>query len=106
MEVLQKVLTKIPDDLKGTAAKLLKSLSYKGVLARGYALVRDARGRPVFRAAEAVPGADIEIEFTDGLVGATLGYAAPERGKGRVTRKPGARKSSRGGGNDSQGQLL
>ena len=88
-------------------AKLLDSLSYKGVLARGYALVRDARGRPVFRAADAVPGADIEIEFTDGLVGATLGGAAPKPGKGRFTRKPGAKKRSRGGGgDDSQGQLL
>ncbi len=88
-------------------AKLLDSLSYKGVLARGYALVRDARGRPVFRAADAVPGADIEIEFTDGLVGATLGGAAPKPGKGRFTRKPGAKKRSRGGGgDDTQGQLL
>ena len=88
-------------------SNLLKSLSYRNVLARGYALVRDARRRPVFRAADAVPGADIEIEFTDGLVGATLGHAVPKPGKGRVTRKPGAGKRSRGGnGDDSQGQLL
>ena len=48
----------------------------------------------------------IEIEFTDGLVDATLGHAVPKPGKGRVTRKPGARKRSPGGGDDSQGQLL
>ncbi len=50
------------------AAKLMASLSYKSVLQRGFALVRDDRGQPV-RAASAVnPGAKLDIEFADGHV--------------------------------------
>lgn len=47
------------------SAKLLDSLSYKNVLARGYALVRDADGQPIRSAKGVVPGARIGIEFGD-----------------------------------------
>lgn len=48
--------------------KLLKSLSYKDVLARGYALVRDDKGAPV-RSAEAVAAGDaLSIELSNGTV--------------------------------------
>jgi len=50
--------------------KLLLSLSYKSVLARGFALVRDAAGRPLHAAAAVKPAARIEIEFADGRVNA------------------------------------
>ncbi len=49
-------------------AKLLDSLSYKSVLRRGYALVRDDTGLPVHSAAEVKKGQGLAIEFADGTV--------------------------------------
>jgi exodeoxyribonuclease VII large subunit len=49
-----------------TASQLLKSLSYQGVLDRGYALVLDGQGKPV-RSAYAVSGQDpLTLVFGDG----------------------------------------
>ena len=53
-------------------SKLLDSYSFKGTLARGFALVRDASGAPVLSAAAATPGAAVSIEFGDGKVAATI----------------------------------
>ena len=53
------------------SGQLLSALSYRGVLARGFALVRDEQGLPVHGAAEIGPGAHLNIEFADGRVGAT-----------------------------------
>ncbi|MES0880265.1 exodeoxyribonuclease VII large subunit [Roseibium sp. SCP14] len=50
--------------------KLLKSLSYKDVLARGYAVVRDDSGQPVRSAASVASGAALSIELADGTVDA------------------------------------
>jgi exodeoxyribonuclease VII large subunit len=50
------------------AGKLLNALSHKGVLERGFALVRDEAGRMVRRAAAVEPGQLLEIEFADGRV--------------------------------------
>lgn len=46
--------------------QLLRALSYQGVLERGFALVRDADGQMVRRAASLAPGAWLELEFADG----------------------------------------
>ncbi len=51
-------------------AQLLAAFSYRGVLARGFALVRDRAGRPLRTAAAVTTGMPIDIEFSDGLVGA------------------------------------
>jgi len=48
--------------------KLLKSLSYKDVLARGYAVVRDTDGKPVRSAVSITSGAALNIELADGRV--------------------------------------
>jgi exodeoxyribonuclease VII large subunit len=63
-------------------AKLLGSLGYHSVLARGFALVRNAEGTMV-RSAAAVPlGQELEIEFADGRVMAEAkGQAAATRTK-------------------------
>jgi exodeoxyribonuclease VII large subunit len=53
------------------AAQLLAALSYHGVLARGFALVRSEAGRPVRTAAAVNPGVRLDIEFADGRVRAT-----------------------------------
>jgi exodeoxyribonuclease VII large subunit len=47
-------------------ADLLRALSYQGVLERGFALVRDASGQPVRRAASIKPGQALRLEFADG----------------------------------------
>ncbi len=51
-----------------TLGKLLESYSYKGVLARGFTVVRAADGTPVTTAAHARPGASLNVEFSDGSV--------------------------------------
>ncbi len=51
-------------------AQLLAAFSYRSVLARGFALVRDRGGRPLRAAAGVAPGTSIDIEFSDGRVGA------------------------------------
>jgi exodeoxyribonuclease VII large subunit len=53
------------------SGQLLAALSYRSVLARGFALVRDEAGHPVHAAAAVEPGARMSIEFSDGRVGAT-----------------------------------
>ena len=66
--------------------QMLASLSYRSVLARGFALVRDAVDKPVRLAAEVVAGAALDIEFADGRVSAVAGAAAIEAKK-TTTRK-------------------
>lgn len=63
--------------------RMLQSLSYRNVLKRGYALVRDEEGVPVKAAAELGSGRAIAIEFADGTVDAVTGSggAVPPRKK-------------------------
>ena len=83
--------------------KLLASLSYRSVLERGFAMVRDHEGRPLMRAAAISGGDGLTIEFADGSVAATA--AEPDQAR----MKPPARKSlsprgaggGQGGGPDS-----
>jgi exodeoxyribonuclease VII large subunit len=51
-------------------AKLLSTLSYQNVLARGFTLVRGADGTMLRRAKDVKPGAGLDIEFADGHVDA------------------------------------
>jgi exodeoxyribonuclease VII large subunit len=85
---------------------LLESLSFRRVLERGYALVRDAAGGPVTAAAGLAAGDAVSIEFTDGGVGAQVtGTAEPARARpAPKAEKPG--KPASGGRNGRQGQLL
>jgi exodeoxyribonuclease VII large subunit len=78
-------------------AKLLETLGYHNVLARGFALVRDADGEMVRRASEVTSGAALDIEFADGHVGA-LADARP--------RKPESERKKKRGDRDKQGTLL
>jgi exodeoxyribonuclease VII large subunit len=91
------------------AGQLLGAFSYRHVLARGFALVRDVEGRPLRSVAAVAPGHRIDIEFSDGRVGAIA-----EKIKGEVAASAipapllnPVRKSRRGGGNDpGQGNLF
>ncbi|MEM7069173.1 MAG: exodeoxyribonuclease VII large subunit [Pseudomonadota bacterium] len=68
------------------ASRMLDSLSYKGVLARGYAVVRNEKGKPVNSAAAIKAGAAFDVEFKDGNMAA---IAAGDR-----AAKPKAKKSA------------
>ena len=84
-----------------SAGQLLTAYSYRGVLARGFALVRDGDGRPL-RAATAVgSGMRLNIEFSDGRIGAT----ADGEQAAQPPAKP--RPRARGGeGSGGQGNLF
>jgi exodeoxyribonuclease VII large subunit len=69
-------------------AQLLDSLGYKAVLGRGYALVRDASGKPVRGVAGAPAGAAIRIELADGEVAATIDGGAVPRAPARKAAAP------------------
>ena len=56
-----------------SAWQLLGAMSYRGVLSRGFALVRDETGTPLRRAGEVRRTQRLEIEFADGKVGAIAG---------------------------------
>jgi exodeoxyribonuclease VII large subunit len=61
----------------GHAGQLLTALSYRSVLARGFALVRDEAGHPLHAAENIGPSARLEIEFADGRVAATADADRP-----------------------------
>jgi exodeoxyribonuclease VII large subunit len=60
------------------SGQLLSALSYRGVLARGFALVRDEHGHAVHAAAAVGPSARLSIEFADGRVAATADADRPQ----------------------------
>ena len=83
------------------AAQLLTALSYHGVLARGFALVRGTTGRPLRAAAAINPGVRLDIEFADGRVRATAEARALA---GPPSAQPVRRKTRRS--NPGQGSLF
>jgi exodeoxyribonuclease VII large subunit len=52
-------------------SKLFSSLNYRSVLARGFAVVRDASGKALPLAVHVKPGTKLKLEFSDGTVDAT-----------------------------------
>jgi exodeoxyribonuclease VII large subunit len=83
-------------------AQLLAAFSYRGVLARGFVLVRDAAGQPLRNAAAVAAGMAMEIEFSDGRVGA---HADGAPGTDRPSADPTKPRARRGGG-PGQGDLF
>jgi exodeoxyribonuclease VII large subunit len=59
--------------------RVLQSLSYKNVLKRGYAVVRDAGNRPLTRAADVSAGQFLEIEFADERINTVACGGKPSR---------------------------
>jgi len=64
-----------PSDRLKSIANLLQSLSYKGVLDRGFALVKKADGSIARRVAHLPSSGEISLVFADGERGAQLGDA-------------------------------
>ena len=83
--------------------QLLAALSYRGVLARGFALVRDQAGRPLRTAAAVTTGMPIGIEFADGRVAARVEAVQTS---GAATAEPSRRRRRREGGSSEQGSLF
>ena len=92
--------------LDGTA-KLLVSLSYQSVLARGYAIVRNTDGLMVRLAAPLLAGMGLSIEFSDGRasVDVTGGSAVPDAAPSDPGVKR-ARPKTAPGGRGGQGSLF
>jgi exodeoxyribonuclease VII large subunit len=92
-----------------TVSQLLRSLSHKSVLDRGFVLVRDKDGHPLRYVAEAQAAGLVELEFADGRADATLDgdrekavTPAPARKPAAAARPPQAQHKV----NDPQGQLF
>ena len=84
--------------------KLLASLSYHGVLQRGYALVRDSGGRTLRSAREIAAGQLIDIELADGRVDAqALSHGARDEAtrQSPARPRPRAKDKTSGGGQGS-----
>jgi exodeoxyribonuclease VII large subunit len=71
------------------SGQLLNALSYRGVLARGFALVRDEAGHPLHARADIAPGARMSLEFSDGQIGVTA-----DAGEAVAEPKPAARETA------------
>ena len=82
------------------AARLLDSLSYENVLARGFALAMDSAGRPVTEAASVSSGMAMTLQFRDGRIGVRAEGAAATRD---TAAKP---KKGKQGDSGPQGSLL
>jgi exodeoxyribonuclease VII large subunit len=86
--------------------ELLAALSHRGVLARGFALVRDFEGRPLRMAAAVSPGLRMDIEFADGHVRAQADGPSPVEGSSAGPAVAPSRPRGRRGGGEGQGNLF
>ena len=66
------------------SSRVLESVSYRAVLARGFALIRGDDGRVRRRAASLHPGEPISLRFSDGEVGATVDGSSDGKSPRRV----------------------
>jgi exodeoxyribonuclease VII large subunit len=82
--------------------QLLAAFSYRGVLARGFALVRDRAGQPLRTATAVAAGMLLEIEFSDGRVAARADGAVSSD---KSETDPGKPRPRRGSG-PGQGSLF
>jgi exodeoxyribonuclease VII large subunit len=89
---LRRQLERKRASLEGLCA-LFDSLNYKAVLERGFALVRDADGQPLRRAATVGPGQPLAVEFADGsvrVVAEGTGAVRPKRPRPALAAQQGS----------------
>ncbi len=101
------VLHRMAQNRSGVAAhdRILQSLSYKNVLKRGYAVIRDEENRPLTRAEAIASGAVVSMEFADGRIAAiTTGEVTPSAEGAVAPKKKPVKPASPGSGN--QGSLF
>lgn len=87
------------------AGALLESYSYQKTLDRGFALVRDADGKPVLAAGDVRTGDALAVEFSDGAVNAVVTDGSTG-GRGPKPTSPKKAKTASKKGDDRQGTLL
>jgi exodeoxyribonuclease VII large subunit len=86
--------------------QLLTALSHRGVLARGFALVRDLEGHPLRQVAQVSAGMRLDVEFSDGHVRA-LAEGSTTDTPGKSEPAPAIKpRGRRGGGDPGQGSLF
>ncbi|HWU62848.1 MAG TPA: exodeoxyribonuclease VII large subunit, partial [Ensifer sp.] len=68
--------------------RVLLSLSYKNVLKRGYAVIRDEKDAIVSSATAILEGQPLSIEFADGRMTATAGEGGSTATRPRKSEKP------------------
>jgi exodeoxyribonuclease VII large subunit len=68
--------------------KLLTSLSYQGVLKRGFALLRDTEGNSVRSVRQVAPGERLDIELADGHVAARAGESVEKQSGETASQEP------------------
>jgi exodeoxyribonuclease VII large subunit len=83
------------------AGQLLTAFSYREVLKRGFALVRDGDGNPLRAAASVTSHMRLDIEFADGRVAAVADGEGAAPPAAPAARKPKPR--PRGGEGPGQG---
>lgn len=81
-------------------AGVFDAVNHRATLKRGFALIWDENGRPVFESGKVEPGARLAIEFCDGRVGVTAdGEGAPPTAEpAKEPRKPVKAKTPEGQG--------
>jgi exodeoxyribonuclease VII large subunit len=91
---LRRAATSALDQRRAGLAALdqfLNALSYRNVLKRGFALVREEAGAPLHSAAAVAPGQPLRIEFADGEVAARAqGEAAPRKRRAKEQSEQGS----------------
>ncbi|KAB1073244.1 exodeoxyribonuclease VII large subunit [Methylobacterium planeticum] len=75
-------------DAVAALGRLLGSLGYRAVLARGYALVRDEDGLPLRGVAGLAPGQRLRVEFADGTATVRTEDGGPLAGTEPAPRTP------------------
>ena len=90
------------------SGQLLGALSYRSVLARGFALVRDEQGHALHAAASVGPGARLDLEFSDGRIAATADADRPAAARAAkpVASEPKAAAPKRAAKPAGQGSLF
>ncbi|MBV8793032.1 MAG: exodeoxyribonuclease VII large subunit, partial [Pseudolabrys sp.] len=91
-------------ELVGATAQLLRAYSYRSVLDRGFALIRNHKGYPLRSKVMVSPSQRVQIEFGDGRIGATVDAAGGKAAE--PASKPLARPRKKRGGGEGQGSLL
>jgi exodeoxyribonuclease VII large subunit len=82
------------------------AVSYRGVLKRGFALVRDEMDRTVRLAAETSEGERLTIEFADGSIPAIAGARPPTDRTERTAPSPRPKRARAPDGGNGQGSLF
>ncbi len=89
------------------AVALLESYSYKGVLKRGFALIRDRQENPITSGAMTRPGMGLTIKFHDGTTGVTVNENGKPKTYGKTKTGPAKPKGKKSSAKDArQGKLL